>query len=75
MRCGCPTIDLAVDGQASPFGGSTILADFEAHPPGGGLVGILLHARSGLLSELEVYSIDGVKSAFPLPRIEDIDAQ
>jgi hypothetical protein len=71
--CGCPTIDLAVDGNTAPMSaGSDILADFEARPPEGGLIGILLHVRIGLLSELEVYSISGEQQPTSLPRIQDI---
>ncbi len=74
--CGCPTIDLAVDGKTAPMSaGSDILADFEARSPEGGLIGILLHVRNGLLSELEVYSISGEQQPASLPRTEDISVK
>src|SRR5262245_58035785 len=70
--CGCPTIDFAVDDKAAPtFGPSTQLADVDGKSPEGVLVGIILHAREGLISELEVYSMAG-ETNFSLPRIEDI---
>jgi hypothetical protein len=58
--CGCPTVDLAVgDAQASTTGASQILADFGGITPDGIQVGVILHARQGKISELEVYSEEG----------------
>lgn len=58
--CGCPTVDLAVgDAQASTTGASQILADFSGITPDGIQVGVILHARQGKISELEVYSEEG----------------
>ena len=70
--CGCPSIDLAVDDRAAQiYSPSTILADFEGVSPEGVRVGIIVHGREGLISELEVYSMAG-ETIFSLPRIEDI---
>ena len=57
-RCGCPSIDLGVasasaDGMPTPV----ILADAES--PEGVPVGIILWARGGRLSALEVHPWDG----------------
>jgi hypothetical protein len=52
-------------------GASTILADFLGETPGGFHVGVLLHARNGKLSELEVYSLDR-DGIFSLPTIESL---
>jgi hypothetical protein len=66
--CGCPSVDLALDGRISKrVGGSTILADVEGKSPEGALVGVILHARDGEISELEVYSRDGLAQRFGLP--------
>jgi hypothetical protein len=66
--CGCPTVDLALDGHLSKrAGGSTILADVQGRSPEGALVGVIVHGREGELSELEVYSIDGLANRFSLP--------
>ncbi len=71
--CGCPTIDLAVGGQTAPPGsGSTILCDALGVSPEGVRFGIILHAREGLLSELEVYPTDG-DAVFSLPPIDCIE--
>jgi hypothetical protein len=64
--CGCPTIDLAVDGDHTS-GASEILADAEGRSPEGISVGVILHCREGRLSELEVYPIDEVQGPFALP--------
>jgi hypothetical protein len=70
--CGCPTIDLAAGEKKSRTTGvSTILADARGYSPEGIEVDVILHAREGELSELEVYSLDGT-SEFTLPRIESL---
>jgi hypothetical protein len=71
--CGCPSIDLAVgDEEQRKTGPSNLLADFEGTTSEGVEVGVILHAREGQISELEVYSIPGVKSPFGLPSIESL---
>src|SRR3569833_163816 len=50
--CGCPTIDLAVDGK-STVGASEIIGDAEGLSPEGLHVGVILHCRDRQLSELE----------------------
>jgi hypothetical protein len=71
--CGCPSIDLAVgDGECRKTGPSEILADFEGETPDGIEVGVILHARAGQISELEVYAIPDVKEPFDLPIIESL---
>ena len=58
--CGCPTIDLSVDGSTTPsHGPSEIVADFYGNSPEGVPICVLVHVRDGKLSELEVYSADG----------------
>src|SRR5664280_2474136 len=58
--CGCPTIDLAVGERAAQlFSPSTILADAAGKSPEGIGVGIIVHGREGLISELEIYSLAG----------------
>ena len=64
--CGCPTIDLAVDGKHVD-GGSELVADFVGKAPEGIQVGVILHCRGGQISELEVYAMGEVKGAFGLP--------
>jgi hypothetical protein len=64
--CGCPTIDLVVDGSQTS-GASELIADFEGRSPEGVSVGVILHCREGQLSELEVYPIDEIEGPFALP--------
>ena len=65
-RCGCPSVELAVDGIAS-VGRPTPLVVADAESPEGIQVGVILWARDGRLSGLEVHAWDG-SSGFRLPR-------
>jgi hypothetical protein len=64
--CGCPTLDLAVDGEHVD-GGSELVADFVGKSPEGIQVGVILHCRGDQISELEVYALGEVKGVFGLP--------
>jgi len=71
--CGCPTIDLAIgDRQHRTIGASQVLAEFEGITPEGIEVGVILHARQGQLSELEVYAMPDVDGPFRLPRLDSL---
>lgn len=71
--CGCPTIDLALGGRDQrKTAPSEILADFVGTTPEGIEVGVILHARDGELSELEVHAIADEKGPFRLPAIESL---
>ncbi len=67
--CGCPTIDLQVEGYEQKSEGLMLSAEgfSSAKIP----VGVILHVRNGLLSELEVYSKDGTK-VFGLPEVDKL---
>jgi hypothetical protein len=70
--CGCPTVDLAVaNAQASTMGPSRILADFLGVTPEGQQVGVVLHAREGKISELEIYPMG--QTVGSLPKIETLN--
>jgi hypothetical protein len=56
--CGCPSIDLAVDG-VEPGGEARPLVIADAESPEGIPVGIILWVRGGSLSGLEVHPWDG----------------
>ena len=71
--CGCPTLDLAVAGkQADIRSVSTVIAHFCGRTPDGVMVGVMLHVREGLLSELEVYRLD-TATVFSLPCPENLE--
>ncbi len=65
--CGCPTIDLQVKGCES--GPVRLVLSANGFSPEGIPVGVILHVRNVLISELEVYSQDGTKY-FGLPEID-----
>ena len=72
--CGCPSVDLAVDGRATPGSApSDKLADVIGVSPEGLPVGVILHARDGLLSELEVYSRGDPSKTYALPAISTLE--
>jgi hypothetical protein len=64
--CGCPTVDFAL-GPDRKLGASEIVAEAGGKSPEGVSVGVILHAREGELSELEVYSTQGLDISFTLP--------
>ena len=71
--CGCPTIDLALGGRDQrKTAPSKILADFVGTTPDGIEVGVILHAREGEISELEVYAIEEATGPFELPTVESL---
>jgi len=71
--CGCPTIDLALGNREQRKTAlSIILADFTGKTPEGIEVGVIVHAREGEISELEVYAIPDWKAPFNLPSIESL---
>jgi hypothetical protein len=65
--CGCPTVDFH-----PPVGPSQILADFYGVTSENVEVGVILHARDGRLSEMEVYSISQQDGLFGLPQINSL---
>jgi hypothetical protein len=71
--CGCPTVDWARGENAQrKTGPSTILADFVGKSPEGVEVGVMVHAREGEVSELEVYAMRDWKGTFNLPTVESL---
>jgi len=74
--CGCPSIDLALRGaECRKTGPSHLLVDLDGKTREGIEVGVMLHARDGEISELEVYTIADVKGPFGLPTIESLTLQ
>jgi hypothetical protein len=71
--CGCPTIDLALGNREQrKTAPSIILADFIGKTPEGIEVGVIVDAREGEISELELYAIPDWKGPFNLPSIESL---
>jgi hypothetical protein len=64
--CGCPTVDFTLH-SGQKRGASDIVAEAGGKSPEGVSVGVILHAREGEISELEVYSTQGSDVSFSLP--------
>ena len=72
--CGCPTLDLALgEKKTRTVGSSTILADAVGRSPEGVPVSVILHARGGEISELEVISLDETEVfGLPVPEMLEV---
>jgi hypothetical protein len=70
--CGCPTVDFALQ-AGQKYGASEIVAEAGGKSPEGISVGVILHVRDGELSELEVYSTQGLDVPFSLPLPESLE--
>ena len=70
--CGCPTVDFALH-SGHKMGASEVVAEAGGQSPEGVSVGVILHARDGELSELEIYSTQGEDVAFHLPLPESLE--
>lgn len=68
--CGCPSINLLVASDAVKAAPSPVLLA-DAESPGGVPVGVILWARGGCLSGLEVHPWDGT-DVIRLPRPETL---
>ena len=68
--CGCRTIDLQVEGYEAKSGALNLSA--QGFSPEGVPVDVILHVRHGLISELEVYAMDGSKE-FALPEVDSLN--
>ena len=68
--CGCPSIDLVVASAVADAGPSPVLLA-DAESPEGVPVGVILWARGGCLSGLEVHPWDGT-DVIRLPRPETL---
>lgn len=56
--CGCPSLNLSVEGAPKPAGGLKILADF-LFGDAPELSGIFVFEKEGFLAGLEVYGLSG----------------
>ena len=56
--CGCPTINLSVNGFPAPSGGLNVIADF-VFGTDENLSGVFVFEQSGVLAGLEVYGLAG----------------
>jgi len=63
--CGCPSVDFFVEGLSAT---AMIVAEADGRSPEDAPVGVLLWARAGRLSGLEVYDLsDATTTSLPRP--------
>jgi hypothetical protein len=70
--CGCHTIDLQVEGYEAEAKPSVLNLSAQGLSPENVPVDVVLHVRHGLISELEVYALDGTEE-FDLPKIDTLN--
>jgi len=70
-NCGCPTIDLALDGEPVVRKGEMFISDWLADV-NGMPVYVQLWVSNGQISSLEVGSLPGTDQPFGLPAIKSI---
>ena len=70
-NCGCPTIDLALDGEPAVRKGEMFISDWLADV-NGMPVYVQLWVSNGQISSLEVGSLPGTDQPFGLPAIKSI---
>ena len=69
-RCGCASIDFAINGSpVDQLGGITVIADYLYHSEQKFQMGCFLFMSNGHIAGLEVWSVDGAEtpSRLPLP--------
>jgi hypothetical protein len=64
--CGCPSIEFRVEGLSAT---ASIVAEADGRSPEGTALGVILWARAGRLSGLEIYDL-GDATTVTLPRPE-----
>jgi hypothetical protein len=71
--CGCASVDFSIDGRtASPKSGMSIVSDYRWDSTDGFPFGVFAYARDGLLSGIDLWSIDGRSTASKLPKINQL---
>jgi hypothetical protein len=71
--CSCASVDFSVDGKvAQPKSGMSVVSDYRWDNPEGYLFGVFVYARQGLLSGIDLRSIDGCGTANALPNTDQL---
>jgi hypothetical protein len=66
-------VDFSIDGRvACPKSGMSAVSDYQWNSPEGHLFGVFVYAREGLLSGIDLWSIDGLATASALPNPDDL---
>jgi hypothetical protein len=75
--CGCASVDFSVGGKVASSSGISVVSDYRWDSPEGYGFGIFAYAKDGLLSGIDVWSIDGRATPAKLPnpnQLRPIDA-
>ena len=71
--CGCASVEFSIDGTAASVkSGMSIVSDFRWDSPEGYFFGVFAYARQGLLSGIDLWSIDGRATATTLPSTDQL---
>jgi hypothetical protein len=71
--CGCPSFSLNAGPNVAPgHSSSRVVAEMRGRTREGKQVGLILFQSAGLLSELEVFSMDDIDGNFGLPVLESL---
>jgi len=70
-RCGCASIDFAIDGQRPKKFAMRVLSDYQWRDEQGRLFGAMVFEQDDLLAGLDLWSIDGagIPSTLPAPAL------
>jgi hypothetical protein len=69
-NCGCASIDFSIDGRRPKTFGMRVLSDFQWKDEQGRLFGAIVFEQDDLLAGLDLWSIDGIATAYVLPSVE-----
>jgi hypothetical protein len=69
-KCGCASIDFAVEGKQPQTFAMRVLSDYQWKDEKGRHFGAMVFEQDNLLAGLELWSIDGQATAYALPSVE-----
>jgi hypothetical protein len=71
--CGCASVDFSIGGEVlAPRSGMSVVSDYRWDSPEGYLFGVFAYSRGGLLSGIDLWSIDGRSTASTLPNTDQL---
>ena len=68
-KCGCASVDFAIDGNRPKTFAMRVLADFQWTGDSGHLFGVFVFEQDGLLAGIDLWSIDGMATPVTLPAL------
>jgi len=70
--CGCASVDFAVGDKVASAPGMSVVSDYRWDSAEGYLFGIIAFSKEGLLSGIDVWSIDGRATPSKLPNPDQL---